>query len=129
MCIGIALVLGVFTNYISFPSGDPLLFLLAGVLLVCYWQSLLDGVAYTETHCETMEEVDTSELYFQLPQGLQWVFSTKHVAASMAPDCALPQAGKLTPYHCIIYFSTGVLLSNFLFNTQKYTYRPSSGEK
>ena len=53
-------------------------------------------------------------------------FFYKHVAASMAPDFALPQAGKLTPYTLFI-FSIGVLLSNFLFNTINM-YRPFSGE-
>jgi glucose uptake protein len=45
--IGIALVLGVFTNYISFPSGNPL-FLFGGVLLVAL-AIIIDGFAYKKT--------------------------------------------------------------------------------
>ena len=42
--IGIALVLGVFTNYIAQPQGDPLV-LFIGVTLVAM-AILIDGIAY-----------------------------------------------------------------------------------
>ena len=42
--IGIALVLGVFTNYINQPEGDPII-LFIGVLLVTV-AIIIDGIAY-----------------------------------------------------------------------------------
>lgn len=43
-------------------------------------------------------------------------FFYKYKAASMVSDFAFPDAGKLTPYTAVVFFSSGVLLSNFLFN-------------
>lgn len=123
--IGIALVLGVFTNYISFPSGDPFI-LLAGVLLVAL-AIIMDGVAYKKT-LQNNGKGSTKGILFSIAAGIAMGFFYKHVAASMAPDFALPQAGKLTPYTALFIFSIGVLLSNFLFNTINM-YRPFSGEK
>ena len=41
----------------------------------------------------------------------------KYVAASMFPDFTIPESGKLSPYTAIVFFSAGILASNFLFNT------------
>ncbi len=35
----------------------------------------------------------------------------------MFPDFNVPEAGKLSPYTAVVFFSLGILLSNFLFNT------------
>jgi glucose uptake protein len=44
-------------------------------------------------------------------------FFYKYVAAAMFPDFNMPVAGKLSPYTAVVFFSVGILLSNFLFNT------------
>jgi glucose uptake protein len=35
----------------------------------------------------------------------------------MFPNFSFPEAGKLSPYTAVLFFSLGILLSNFLFNT------------
>lgn len=123
--IGIALVLGVFTNYISFPSGNPL-FLFGGVLLVAL-AIIIDGFAYKKT-LQNNGGGSTKGILFSIAAGIAMGFFYKYVAASMAPDFTSPQAGKLTPYTALFIFSIGVLLSNFLFNTINM-YRPFFGER
>ena len=41
----------------------------------------------------------------------------RFVASSMVSDFVVPEAGKLTPYTAVFYFSIGILISNLLFNT------------
>jgi len=51
----------------------------------------------------------------------------RFVASSMVTNFELPEAGKLSPYSAIFFFSIGVLLSNFLFN-YLIMKRPFDGE-
>lgn len=41
----------------------------------------------------------------------------RYVASSMFPDFSNPISGKLSPYTAVVFFSLGILLSNFIFNT------------
>jgi glucose uptake protein len=41
----------------------------------------------------------------------------KYVAASMVTDFNMPEAGKLTPYTALLFFSLGIVVSSFLFNS------------
>ncbi len=123
--IGIALVLGVFTNYIAQPEGDPLI-LIIGVILVAV-AILIDGIAYKKILQKTNEN-PLKGILFSVSAGIAMGFFYKYVAASMATDFIIPEAGKLTPYSALVIFSLGIIISSFLFNTINM-YRPFSGEK
>ena len=123
--IGIALVLGVFTNYIAQPEGDPLV-LIIGVTLVAL-AILVDGIAYKRILQKTNEN-PLKGILFSASAGIAMGFFYKYVAASMASDFVIPEAGKLTPYSALVIFSIGIIISSFLFNTINM-YRPFSGEK
>ena len=123
--IGIALVLGVFTNYIAQPEGDPLV-LIIGVTLVAL-AILVDGIAYKRILQKTNEN-PLKGILFSASAGIAMGFFYKYVAASMASDFLIPEAGKLTPYSALVIFSIGIIISSFLFNTINM-YRPFSGEK
>ena len=56
-------------------------------------------------------------LLLSIVAGVLMGFFYKYVAASMFPDFDFPQAGKLSPYTAVVFFSLGILLSNFLFNS------------
>lgn len=120
--IGIALVLGVFINYIASPVGDPIL-LFTGVGLVTV-AIILDALAYNrvrKTH-STIKGIVVSVLCGVL-MGLFYRF----VAAGMSLDYTNPEPGLMTPYGAVFVFSVGVFLSNFIWNTY-FMYKPVSGE-
>ena len=123
--IGIALVLGVFTNYISQPEGNPYVLIL-GVSLVAL-AIIIDGLAYKKI----LQKTKTSPLkgiLISAIAGIAMGFFYKFVASSISNDFINPQIGKLTPYTALVIFSVGIIASNFLFNTINM-YFPVSGTK
>ena len=123
--IGIALVLGVFTNYIAQPEGDPMV-LIIGVFLVTL-AIIVDGIAYKKILQNTNEN-PLKGILFSAAAGIAMGFFYKYVAASMTTDFVVPEEGKLTPYTALVIFSLGIVISSFVFNTINM-YRPFSGEK
>lgn len=123
--IGIALVLGVFTNYIAQPEGNPII-LVIGVLLVVF-AIIIDGIAYKKI-LRNAQENPMKGILFSAAAGIAMGFFYKYVAASMATDFVTPEVGKLTPYSALVIFSIGIVLSSFVFNTINM-YRPFSGDK
>ena len=123
--IGIALILGVFTNYLVQPEGDPIV-LFCGVMLVTF-AIIIDGIAYKKILQNTKEK-PIKGILFSAAAGVAMGFFYKYVTASMTSDFVSPESGKLTPYSALVIFSFGILISSFLFNTINM-YRPFSGEK
>lgn len=123
--IGLALVIGVVVNYIATPLGNPLI-LFPGVLLVVL-AIVLDAVAYRK-HSGGKASGTTRGIAISILGGILMGFFYRFVAASMVTDFSVPEAGKLTPYTAVVFFSVGLLLSGFLWNSI-LMYRPVSGEK
>lgn len=120
--IGLALVIGVFINYLAAPLGDPML-LFTGVGLVTI-AIVLDAMAYrrVEKSNSSLKGLSVSILCGIL-MGLFYRF----VAAGVSLDFANPEPGLLTPYGAVFIFALGVVISNFVWNTY-FMYRPVSGE-
>ena len=112
--IGLALVIGVIVNYIDNPVGNHLL-LFGGVALIVL-AILLNANAYRKMQAGN-KNTSSRGLLLSIVAGVLMGFFYKYVAASMFPDFNLPEAGKLSPYTAIVFFSIGILLSNFLFNS------------
>jgi glucose uptake protein len=112
--IGLALVLGVFVNYLEHPAGNAML-LFGGVLLVVL-AIILDAVAYRKLPGGAAG-VSTKGLVLSLACGVTMGFFYRFVAAAMYPDFALPQPGKLGPYAAVFVFAIGIFLSNFILGT------------
>lgn len=112
--IGLALVIGVIVNYIDNPVGNKLL-LFAGVALIIV-AILLNANAYRKMRSGT-ENTSSKGLLLSIIAGILMGFFYKYVAASMFPDFNVPEPGKLSPYSAVVLFATGILLSNFLFNS------------
>ncbi len=112
--IGLALVIGVIVNYIDNPVGNKLL-LFAGVALIIV-AILLNANAYRKMRSGT-ENPSSKGLLLSIIAGILMGFFYKYVAASMFPDFNVPEPGKLSPYSAVVLFATGILLSNFLFNS------------
>ena len=112
--IGIALVLGVLVNYVATPYGDPIV-LFSGIAFVTI-AIILDARAYSRLAAEK-ERVSGKGLILSITAGFLMALFYRFVARSMSEDFVNPLPGKLTPYTAVFFFSIGVLISNFIFNT------------
>jgi len=112
--IGIALALGVVVNYISSPQGNPLL-IFGGVALIVL-AILLNARAYQKLQSGT-SGLSKKGLILSIVSGCLMGLFYKYVATAMVTDFNMPEAGKLTPYTALLFFSIGIVVSSFLFNT------------
>lgn len=112
--IGLALMLGVITNYLATPVGNPLLlFLGVACVLVAI---IVDALAYRRLPTQGQKTTGKGMLLSVVAGSLMGFFY-RFVAASMSTDFTNPEPGRLTPYTAVVVFSTGLLLSNFLWNS------------
>jgi glucose uptake protein len=112
--IGLALVVGVIVNYIGHPLGN-ITILFTGVVLIVI-AILLNAFAYRKMQSGN-KNPSSKGLILSIISGVLMGLFYKYVAASMFPDFTVPEVGKLSPYTAVVFFSAGILLSNFLFNT------------
>ena len=124
--VGLALVLGVITNYMAVPQGDPII-LFAGVASVTM-AIILTAIAYSRIQNTENTNNKMKGMITAVAAGLIMGWFFRFVAASMADDFANPVAGKLTPYTALVFFSLGVFLSNFVWNVLVMK-KPISGRK
>lgn len=112
--IGIALVLGVVTNYVATPVGNPRL-LFTGVAAIAL-AIVMDALAYRRLPSHD-QKTTAKGIVISIAAGVLMGFFYRFVAASMSTDFTHLQAGKLSPYTAVVVFSVGLFLSNFLWNT------------
>lgn len=118
--IGIALVLGVFVNYLANPQGNPLL-IFGGVALIVL-AILFNARAYHKLQTNSAVKLTRKGLLLSVLSGLLMGLFYKYVAVSMAADFNVPEAGKLTPYSALMIFAVGVVSSSFVFNALQMRY-------
>ena len=122
--VGIALVLGVIINYVFAPQGNAA-WLFGGVALIV-GAIIIDAIAYKK-HSSSLQKVSGKGILLSIFAGVLMALFYRFVASSMVTSFEVPEAGKLTPYSAIFFFSVGVLVSNFLFN-YLIMKRPFDGE-
>lgn len=113
--IGLALIVGMIVNYINQPTGNPIL-LFSGMTLVAV-AIVLDALAYRRLPSQKESGGGIKGLVLSILCGLLMGTFYLCVARSMAEDPVALEAGKLSPYTAMVFFSLGVLISNFVFNT------------
>jgi len=112
--VGLALAIGVITNYVKMPIGNPvILFLGVAAVVVAI---IVDALAYKKLPSEG-QKTTAKGMLISVAAGVLMGFFYRFVVASMATDFASPEAGKLTPYTAVVFFSLGLLLSNFVWNS------------
>ena len=125
--VGLALVLGVVTTYLSTGEGNPFM-LGAGVTAIAI-AIVLDALAYKRlSHSGT---APMKGIALAIVAGLLMGFFYKYVAQAMSGIDAATRAlepGKLSPYTAIVLFSSGVLLSSFVWNNFAM-WRPFTGAR
>ena len=117
--IGLALVLGVFMNYLIDRKGDPTLLLMGVALIVV--AILCNAFAYKIKDGMVREKKSTNirkGIGLSIICGVLMSFFYGFVARTMDMDfaAAAPTAGKMTPYSAFFVFTVGVFASTFLFN-------------
>jgi len=124
--VGLALVLGVITTYISKPEGNvPMLAAGVGAVMIAI---LLDAVAYKRL-ASGNRKTPAKGMVLSITAGLLMGWFYSFVAQAMGridPSSKVLEASKLSPYTAIVLFSAGLLASNFLWNTIMML-RPLSG--
>ena len=123
--IGLALVIGVIDNYRTSPDEYNTFMLFSGVAGVAL-AIVFNALAYRRLM--TGQKTATVGVVIAVLCGITMGFFYGWVVRSMATDFAQPEAGKLTPYTALVFFSIGVVLSNFVFNTVAMRWTVS-GEK
>lgn len=122
--VGLALVLGVITNYLGAPTGDPIL-LFGGVSAVAI-AIVLDALAYRRLAAQASRP-SREGIVLSIAAGVLMGFFYRFVAASMSTDPVNLESGQLSPYSAVFIFSLGLFASNFLFNVYAMR-RPFRGE-
>jgi glucose uptake protein len=120
--IGLALVIGVFVNYLLAPIGDPLVLFL-GVALVTV-AIILDGISYSKT---TDVRTSAKGIIISVLCGILMGFFYRFVAEGVSLSFQNPEPGLMTPYTAVFVFCVGVVVSNFVWNTI-FMYRPVAGD-
>lgn len=115
--VGLALVLGVITTYLSTKVGNvPMLGLGVAAVMVAI---ILDALAYKRL-ASGGQKTPVKGIVISVAAGVLMGFFYKYVAQAMGsidPATQALEAGKLSPYTAIVLFSAGLLLSNFLWNS------------
>lgn len=122
--IGLALVIGVVTNYLAVPVGNPLLLFIgvAGVVIAI----ALDAIAYSRLSAGA-RKTPVKGIVLSVVGGALMGFFYRFVAAAMSTDFVNLEPGKLGPYAAVFVFSLGLLASNFVWNSIIMA-KPFSGE-
>jgi glucose uptake protein len=112
--IGLALVIGVITNYVAAPVGNVSL-LAVGVLLVTL-AIVIDAIAYRRL-AGGSTSVSTKGLVLSIACGVLMGTFYRFVAAAMDADPAVAEPGKMGPYAAVFVMAVGIFLSSFVWNT------------
>lgn len=120
---GVGLVLGVMLNYFFRPDGNST-FLFSGVFLIVL-AILLSARAYGKI--TRTSRIEWKGLLLAIAAGILFGVFYRFVAASMATNFVLPEAGLLGPYSTVVCFAAGIFISNFVLNSL-IMIRPIEGE-
>jgi len=115
--VGLALVLGVITTYLSTKVGNAPM-LAAGVAAIMV-AIILDAMAYKRL-ASSGQKTPVKGIVISVAAGLLMGFFYKYVAQAMGKIddvTRVLEPGKLSPYTAVVLFSAGLLLSNFIWNS------------
>lgn len=112
--VGLALAIGVITNYVGSPVGNPVILFLGVAAVVI--AIIVDAIAYRKMSAST-QKTATKGIVISILAGVLMGLFYRFVAASMSADFVNLEVGKLSPYTAVVIFSAGLFLSNFVWNS------------
>jgi glucose uptake protein len=111
--VGLALVIGVISGYITNPVGNPMI--LFGGLACIILAILLDGIAYSRIPAEGKKALIRGIL-LSILTGIFMGFFYPILVSSISTNLVVPETGKLTPYTAIVMFALGLFFSSFIWD-------------
>ncbi len=121
---GIGWTLGILINYIGKPEGNPL-FLFGGTAFIIL-AILLSMQSYKKL--ATQQQKPTLKgILLSLSAGLCIAFFYRFVASSLATDFSPADAGKISSYTAVVFFSIGALICTLILNPI-FMAKPVQGE-
>lgn len=121
---GIGWILGIFINYIAKPEGNPA-FLFGGTAFIVI-AIFLSMLSYKKLAAQ-QKKPTLKGILLSVCAGLCIAFFYRFVASALATDFSLAEAGKISSYTAVVFFSIGALVSTFIFNPI-FMARPVQGE-
>jgi glucose uptake protein len=121
---GIGWTLGILINYIGKPEGNPTL--LFGGTAVIVLAILVSMQSYRKL-ADHQKKPSFKGIALAFLAGLCIAFFYRFVASSMATDFGPADAGKISSYTAVVFFSFGALLSTILVNPF-FMAKPVQGE-
>jgi glucose uptake protein len=110
---GIGWTLGILINYIGKPEGNPLfLFGGTGIIVIAI---LLSMQSYKKL-ADQQKKPSFKGIALALMAGLCIAFFYRFVASSLASDFTPADAGKISSYTAVVFFSLGALVSTMILN-------------
>jgi glucose uptake protein len=121
---GIGWTLGILINYIGKPEGNPFL-LFSGTFFIVL-AILLSMQSYKKL-ASHQKKPTLQGILLSFFAGLCIAFFYRFVASSLAIDFTLGEAGKISSYTAVVFFSAGAFLCTVLLNPI-FMARPVQGE-
>ena len=121
---GIGWTLGILINYIGKPEGNPL-FLFGGTAFIIL-AIILSMLSYRKLATQ-QKKTTLKGILLSLSAGLCIAFFYRFVAASLATDFSPADAGKISSYSAVVFFSIGALICTAILNPV-FMAKPVQGE-
>lgn len=121
---GIGWTLGILINYMGKPEGNPL-FLFSGTAFIVL-AILLSMQSYKKLAAH-QKKPTLKGILLSLLAGLCIAFFYRFVASALATDFSPEEAGKISSYTAVVFFSIGALICTSLLNPF-FMARPVQGE-
>jgi len=121
---GIGWTLGIVINYIGKPEGNPA-FLFGGTAFIVL--AIIMSMQSYRKLAENQKKPTLKGILLSILAGLCIAFFYRFVASSLASDFSPDDAGKISSYTAVVFFSLGALLCTMLVNPI-FMARPVQGD-
>jgi len=121
---GIGWTLGILINYLGKPEGNP--YFLFGGTIVIILAIFVSMQSYRKLAIH-QKKPSFMGIFLALLAGICIAFFYRFVALSLATDFSPADAGKISSYTAVVFFSFGALISTLLVNPL-FMARPVQGE-
>lgn len=121
---GIGWTLGILINYLGKPEGNPL-YLFGGTFVIIV-AILLSMQSYRKLAAH-QKKASFKGIALAFMAGLCIAFFYRFVASSLATDFSDADAGKISSYTAVVFFSIGAILSTIILNPV-FMAKPVQGE-